>query len=74
MVDSFFDEKSALLADESTEGSGATALTNKSVSQNHQLAEELHKPTIKKIKKTKVYSAFKDNIWGTDLADMQLHI
>ena len=64
MVDNFFDEKSALLADESTEGSGATALTNK----------ELHKPTIKKLKKTKVYSAFKDNIWGTDLADMQLHI
>ena len=40
--------------------------------QNQQLAEELHKPIIKKFKKRKVYSAFKDNIWGADLADMQL--
>ena len=27
---------------------------------------------LKKIKKRKVYSVFKDNIWGADLADMQL--
>ena len=40
--------------------------------QNEQLAEELHKPIIKKLKKRKVYSPFKDNIWGADLADMQL--
>ena len=40
--------------------------------QNQQLAEELHKPIIKKFKKRKVYSSFKDNIWGADLADMQL--
>ena len=40
--------------------------------QNLQLAEELHKPIIRKFKKRKVYSAFKDNIWGADLADMQL--
>ena len=40
--------------------------------QNEQLAEEIHKPIIKKIKKRKVYSTFKDNIWGADLADMQL--
>ena len=26
----------------------------------------------KKFKKRKVYSSFKDNIWGVDLADMQL--
>ena len=38
--------------------------------QNKQLA--LHKPIIKKNKKIKVYSSFKDNIWGADLADMQL--
>ena len=37
-----------------------------------QLANELHKPIIKKFKKRKVYSSFKDNIWGVDLADMQL--
>ena len=37
-----------------------------------QLAEELHKRIIKKLKKRKVYPEFKDNIWGADLADMQL--
>ena len=36
----------------------------------YKLAEELHKPIIKKFKKRKVYSSFKDNIWGADLADM----
>ena len=36
------------------------------------LADELHKPVIKKINKRKVYSQFKDNIWGVDLADMKL--
>ena len=39
---------------------------------NQQLADELHKPIIKKFKRRKVYSSFKDNIWGADLADMQL--
>ena len=32
----------------------------------------LYKPIIRKFKKRKVYSGFKDNIWGVDLADMQL--
>ena len=35
------------------------------------LADELHKPITKKFNKRKVYSQFKDNIWGVDLADMQ---
>ena len=35
------------------------------------LADELHKPVIKKFNKRKVYSQFKNNIWGVDLADMQ---
>ena len=39
---------------------------------NEQLAKELHKPIIKKLKKIKVYSGFKDNTWGADLANMQL--
>ena len=34
-----------------------------------KLADELHKPVIKKFNKTKVYSQFKDKIWGVDLAD-----
>ena len=63
----FFDKK--------TKGSGVTLANKsaiKSIPQNEQLAEELHKPIIRKFKKRKVYSAFKDNIWGIDLADMQL--
>ena len=35
------------------------------------LADDLHKPVIKKYNKRKVYSQFKDNIWEVDLADMQ---
>ena len=38
---------------------------------NYQLANELHKPIIKKFQKRKVYSSFKVHIWGVDLADMQ---
>ena len=57
IVYKFFDKKSS--------GSG---ITNES---NYQLANELHKPIIRKFKKRKVYSSFRDNIWGVDLADMQ---
>ena len=39
---------------------------------NKVLAEELDKPIIKKFEKRKVHSAFIDNIWSADLADMQL--
>ena len=40
--------------------------------ENKQLAEELHKPIIKNFKRRQVYSSYKDNIWGGDLADMLL--
>ena len=59
MVYKFFDSK--------VSGSGG-----KLIPENEQLANELHKPIIRKFKKRKVYSTFKDNIWGVDLADMQL--
>ena len=39
---------------------------------NQEIDEELHKPVIRTFEKWKVYSRFKDNIWGADLADMQL--
>ena len=39
---------------------------------NKILAEKLHKPAIRKFNKRKVYSQFKDNIWGVDLADTRL--
>ena len=32
----------------------------------------MHKPIIRKLKKRKVHSPFIDNIWGADLAEMQL--
>ena len=59
MVYKFFDKKSM--------GSGVKKLKNSSLI----LADELHKLVIKKFNKRKVYSQFKDNIWGVDLADMQ---
>ena len=60
MVYKFFDKKSS--------GSGA----NNEIKQNIQLADELHKPIIRNFEKRKVYSSFRDNIWGANLADMQL--
>ena len=66
MVYTFFDSK-VTSPDKKSVGSGA-----KLIPQNEQLADELHKRIIRKFKKRKVYSTFKDNIWGVDLADMQL--
>ena len=57
MVYKFFDKESS--------GSG---IANE---PNYQLANELHKTIIQKFKKRKVYSSFRDNIWGIDLVDMQ---
>ena len=59
MVYNFFDKKTK----------GSRIVNNK---ENIQLADKLQKPIIRKFKKRKVYSGFKDNIWGVDLADMQL--
>ena len=57
MVYKFFDKKSS--------GSGVAT------EPNYQLANELHWQIIRKLKKWKVYSSFRDNIWGVDLTDMQ---
>ena len=51
MVYKFFDKKSK-----------GTGIKNETKG-NQQLANELHKPIIRKFKKRKVYSSFKDNIW-----------
>ena len=37
---------------------------------NKELAQELHKPIIRKSKKRKIHSPFTDNICGADLADI----
>ena len=67
MVYNFFNKK--------TKDSGVTLANKsaiKSIPQNEQLAEELHKPVTRKFKKREVYSTFKESIWAADLADMQL--
>ena len=61
MVYKFFDKK--------TKGSGrpsSSALQIANNKENVQLADELHKLIIRKFEKRKVYSSFKDNIWGVD--------
>ena len=55
MVCKFFDKKSL-----------GSAIAISSI-----LADERHKPIIRKFDKRKVYLQFKDNIWGVDLVDMQ---
>ena len=58
MAYKFFDKK---------RGQSGVAVTK----PNYQLANELHTQIIRKLKKRKVYSFFRDNIWGVNLADMQ---
>ena len=36
---------------------------------NEVLAQELHKPVIKKFKRREVYARFQDNIWAADSAE-----
>ena len=57
MVYKFFDKKSS-----------ESGIANE---PKYQLANELHKPIIRKFLKRNVYSFLRDNIWGADLADMQ---
>ena len=70
MVYKFFDKK--ISGPLGRPLSSASLIVNNDTKQNLQLAEESHKPIIRKFEKRKVYSGFKDNIWGVDLADMQL--
>ena len=64
MVYKFFDKK--LTAEPSSLERMGNRIASSSI-----LANELHNPIIKKFDKRKVYSQFKDNIWGVDLPDMQ---
>ena len=75
MVYKFFDKKS--MGSGTAEPSSLERMTEPSslgrmVEPNSlKSADELHKTVIRKFNKGKVYSQFKDNIWGVDLADMQ---
>ena len=64
MVYKFFDKKSI--------GRGkAKPSSLERIASSSILADELHEPIIRKFNKRRLYSQFKDNIWGVDLADMQ---
>ena len=58
VVFKFFDKKS--------KGSSINSMPNQ------QLGDELHKSIIRKFKRKRVYSSFKDNIWSVDLTHMQV--
>ena len=60
MVYKFFDKRTS-----------GRCIKNENISKK-ELAEEIHKPIIRNFNKTKVRLLFIDNIWGADLADMQL--
>ena len=45
--------------------------TGSRINVKEQLAEELHKPVIKRFKRRKVNGRFKDNTWAADLAEME---
>ena len=57
MVYKIFDKKS---------GGGGVA-----TEPNYELANKLRRQIIRKFKRRKVYSSFRNNIWGTDLVDME---
>ena len=57
MVHNLFDKKSS--------GSGFNA------ESSYQLENKLHKQIIRRFKKRKVYSSFRENGWGVNLVDMQ---
>ena len=76
MIYKFFNSKVVPLDKKTMSGKGNANHTTKHSSlertENNKIsAEELHKPAIKNFSKRIVYSQFKDNIWGVDLADMQ---
>ena len=60
MVYKFFNKKSI----------GGTVKSE--IISNKELSKELYRQIIQKLKKRKVHSSFTDNIWGADLADVQL--
>ena len=76
MVYKFFDKKGSggaatLARSETLATRNKSAIRNETI-HNKELAEQLHKLIVKKIEKWKLHSPFIDNIWGADLADIQL--
>ena len=65
MVYKLFDKKTSSV-------NKGTGINSDVASKNEELANELRKPLVKKIKKQKVLSPFIDNMCDNDLADVQL--
>ena len=83
MVYKFFEKKSAARANKFAGDTVKRACSKmldtqdksgikNNIMSSQQLAKELHKPIIRKIEKWKAHSFFIDNIWGADLANVQL--
>ena len=71
MVYKFFDSKVAPLDKKTMSGKdNAKHSSLERMRNNKTLVQELHKPVIKKFNKRKVYSQFKDNIWGVDMQSL----
>ena len=49
----------------------SSGIVKNEIISNKYLAKELNKQVIIKFQKRKLLSPFTDNIWGTDLSDMQ---
>ena len=55
----------------SESGVDASPANKSATKPNYQFSNELDRQIIRKFKKRKVYSSFRDYIWGVDVADMQ---
>ena len=51
-------------------GSGLIVASKIGVNINEKLAKDFCKPVIRKFKRRKVYTRFKDNIWAANLSEM----
>ena len=72
MVYKFFDKKLMGSGFKKLKNTTKSTVEPSALARNSSiLADERHIPIIRKFDKRKVYSQFKDNIWGVDLADMQ---
>ena len=71
MLYKVFDKKSAPAhANKSARANTSSGAIKSKIISNQQLAQELQELIIRKLEKQKIYSSFKDNIWGVDIADM----
>ena len=66
----FLEKFAAAHANKSASANTSSGAIKSKIISNQQLAQELQKLIIRKFEKQKIYSSFKDDIWGVDIADM----